>query len=204
MQFTQFWIWAIIWFFPNRVGRFKGGYCFLDFQIYLFPGILLFPRSGVEKTEIRYFQEFCSSWGRGWTYRVNIISSISRNSVFLEVGGDRWCVNIISSISRNSAFLEVGGDRCCFNIISSISRNSAFSEVGGDRACTESIWFTRFPGILHFQRWGGGTQCLSPYLPISRNSAVSEVGGEGTGAQGKEGWPSSFKYPDLVCVMYLI
>ena len=128
---TKFWIWAIISFFPNRVGTLQGGYGVLDFHNYLFPRFQHFLRSGVEKTEILNLQEFCTSWGRGWPYRVNIISSISRNSVFLAVGGDRWCVNIIFSISRNSAFLEVGGDRWCVNIISPISRNSAFPAMGG-------------------------------------------------------------------------
>ena len=97
---TKFWIWAIISFFPNRVGTLQGGYGLLDFHNYLFPRFQHFLRSGVEKTEILNLQEFWTSWGRGWPYRVYIIYTISKNSQFLQVGGDRWCVNIISTIYR--------------------------------------------------------------------------------------------------------
>ena len=34
---TKFWIWAIISFFPNRVGTLQAGYCLLDFQNDFFP-----------------------------------------------------------------------------------------------------------------------------------------------------------------------
>ena len=42
-------------------------------------------------------------------YRVNIISSISRNSAFSEVGGRDPLATPYISISRNSAVSEVGG-----------------------------------------------------------------------------------------------
>ena len=68
--------------------------------------------------------------------------------------GGSWCVNIISSISGNSAFSELGAWYPLPMPYLSISGNSAVSKCAGERG--RRGWgdlSSSFPGILHFLGW---------------------------------------------------